>query len=87
MHAISSDQSEARKPCIYMQLEPSSSAFADTTEGEADDDRDATPEVRLVPEDSSKCEPACRLHAVIEAGGWPCVTSAQIRIVAGVHHV
>lgn len=56
MHAISSDQSAARKPCIYMQLEPSTSAFADTAEGEADDDEDITPEVRLVPEDSSKCE-------------------------------
>ena len=55
MHAISSDQSAARKPCIYMQLEPSSSASADTAEGEADDE-DVTPEVRLVPEDPSKCE-------------------------------
>ena len=55
MHAISSDQSAARKPCIYMQLEPSASAFADTAEGEADDDEDVTPEVRLVPEDASKC--------------------------------
>ncbi|CAL5227014.1 g9905 [Coccomyxa viridis] len=56
MHAISNDQSAARKPCIYMQLEPSTSAFADTAEGEADDDEDITPEVRLVPEDSSKLE-------------------------------
>ena len=55
MHAISSDQSASRKPCIYMQLEPSTSAFADTTQGEPDDDRDATPEARLVPEDSSNC--------------------------------
>ncbi|CAK0786113.1 hypothetical protein CVIRNUC_009326 [Coccomyxa viridis] len=56
MHAIASDQSAARKPCIYMQLEPSTSAFADTTDAEAEEEGDATPEVRLVPEDSSTLE-------------------------------
>ena len=80
MHAISSDQSEARKPCIYMQLEPSSSAFADTTEGEADDDRDATPEVRLVPEDSSKCEPACCLQLCLKLAACHASTLHRIEL-------
>ena len=68
MHAIASDQSAARKPCIYMQLEPSTSAFADTADAEVEEEGDATPEVRLVPEDSSTCAPlsrqSCRAHCM-----------------------
>lgn len=65
MHAIASDQSAARKPCIYMQLEPSTSAFADTTDAEAEEEGDATPEVRLVPEDSSTCAPLSRRSSLV----------------------
>ena len=43
-----------------MQLEPSTSAFADMADAEADEEGDATPEVRLVPEDSSTCAPLSR---------------------------
>ena len=64
MHAVASDQSAARKPCIYMQLEPSTSAFADTADAEAEEEGDATPEVRLVPEDSSTCAPLSRRSCI-----------------------
>lgn len=65
MHAIASDQSAARTPCIYMQLEPSTSAFADTADAEAEEEGDATPEVRLVPEDSSTCAPLSRRSCIV----------------------
>jgi len=54
MHAISSDQSAFQRPCIYMQLEPSTPQPDDETDTDGLDD-DEMPEVRLVPTDASAC--------------------------------
>lgn len=52
MHAI---YSTAQRPCIYMQMEPSTSAFEED-EPEEVDDEEKTPEIMLVPSDASTCE-------------------------------
>jgi hypothetical protein len=54
MHAISNDQSAFQRPCIYMQLEPSTSPFEDDEEEDGQED-EITPEIRLVPSDASIC--------------------------------
>lgn len=55
MHAISTDQSAFQRPCIYMQMEPSSSDVP--ADGDDDDlENEVTPEVRLVPTDASALE-------------------------------
>lgn len=59
MHAISSDQSAFQRPCIYMQMEPSTPPVDDDADDDGQDD-DLTPEVRLVPSDAAACaSPAC----------------------------
>lgn len=55
MHAISTDQSAFQRPCIYMQMEPSTSEFDEEAGGDDDLDGEETPEVRLVPSDASAC--------------------------------
>ena len=52
MHAI---YSTAQRPCIYMQLEPSTCAFEEDEPEEADDE-EKTPEIMLVPANPSTCE-------------------------------
>jgi hypothetical protein len=52
MHAI---YSSAQRPCIYMQMEPSTSPFTDEEPEDAEDDEEKTPEVMLVPADASTC--------------------------------
>ena len=52
MHAI---YSSAQRPCIYMQMEPGTSPFADDEPQGAEDD-ETTPEIMLVPSDPSTCE-------------------------------
>ncbi|EIE24935.1 hypothetical protein COCSUDRAFT_62344 [Coccomyxa subellipsoidea C-169] len=48
MHAISTDQSAFQRPCIYMQMEPSTSEFDEDAVADDDVDDEETPEVRLV---------------------------------------
>lgn len=55
MHAI---YSSAQRPCIYMQMEPSTSPFTDEEPEGAEDDEEKTPEVMLVPADASTCAPS-----------------------------
>ena len=55
MHAISTDQSAFQRPCIYMQMEPSTSEFDEDAVADDDVDDEQTPEVRLVPSDASIC--------------------------------
>ena len=52
MHAI---YSTAQRPCIYMQMEPSTPDLEEDEPEEADDD-EKTPEIMLVPSDASTCE-------------------------------
>ncbi|CAL8464249.1 g3784 [Coccomyxa elongata] len=56
MHAISTDQSAFQRPCIYMQMEPSTSGFAGDEADTDDLENEETPEVRLVPSDASALE-------------------------------
>lgn len=55
MHAVSTDQSAFQRPCIYMQMEPSTSDFAGDEKDDDDLENEETPEVRLVPADASAC--------------------------------
>ena len=54
-HDVQADE-VYKKPCIYMQMDPDNSEEANVDEetGEAGDG--LSPELRLVPSDSSKCE-------------------------------
>ncbi len=52
MHAISQDPEAFSRPCIYAQVEPSTSGEYDDNEDEVDE----SPELRLVPAASSACK-------------------------------